>query len=110
MFVTSATRAIGAVTGGGRVVNEPVALTVRPDSLTPIIRNEYAVAATKPVNFTEAVVGAPPSTKPGTTAAVLVTAKVASVPYSKLKVVGAYPGFTSIKTSAASWVMFVTLF
>jgi hypothetical protein len=32
--------AIGAVTGGGKVVNEPTLLTVRPDSLTPIMRNE----------------------------------------------------------------------
>ena len=100
MFVASAARATGAVTGGGRVVNEPVALTVRPDSFTPIMRNEYAVAAVNPVSLTEAVVGAPPSTNPGTTVAVDLFANVASVPYSKLKVVGAKPGFTSIKTSA----------
>ena len=37
----------------------------------------------------------------GTTVAGVVVVKVASVPYSKLNVVGAKPGFTSINTSAA---------
>jgi hypothetical protein len=95
-------RAIGKVAGGTNVVNEPVLLTVRPDSLTPIILNEYVVEAVNPVSFTEAVVGAPPSTIPGRTGAVAVavSTKVGLVPYSKLKEVGANPGFTSIKTSA----------
>ena len=110
MFVAGAIRAIGAVTGGGKVVNDPMLLTVRPDSLTPIIRNEYFVAADSPVSFTEAVVGAPPSTIPGITVAVELVVKVESTEYSKLNVVGAYPGFTSIKTSALWCVMFVMLF
>jgi hypothetical protein len=58
------------------------------------------VKEVNPASFTEAVVGAPPSTIPGRTGAVVVVAKVASVPYSKLNEVGAYPGFTSINTSA----------
>ena len=69
-------------------------------NIAPMILNEYVFDAANPVSFTEAVVGAPPSTIPGRTGAVVVVAKVASVPYSKLNEVGAYPGFTSIKTSA----------
>ena len=56
--VASDTCALGAVIGVGRVVNEPTELTVRPDSLTPIIRNEYAVSAVNPVKFTESQVRA----------------------------------------------------
>lgn len=102
--------AVGLTTGGGSVVKDPVALTVLPDSFTPIIRNEYIVEALSPVSLTDAVVGAPPSTKPGTTVAVDFVANVASLLYSKLNDVGAYPGLTSINTSALWWVMFVTLF
>jgi hypothetical protein len=64
------------------------------------MRNEYAVAADRPVNFTEAVVGAPPLTMPGRTVAVAVSVNEVLKEYSKLKVVGANPGLTSIKTSA----------
>ena len=99
-FVAAAIRAMGAVTGGANVVKDPIALTVRPDSLTPMILNEYIVEAFNPSSFTEAVVGAPPSTKPGITVAVDFAANVASVPYSNERVVGANPGLTSIKTSA----------
>ena len=109
-FVAGAIRAIGAVTGGGKVVNDPTVLTVRPDSFTPIILKWYVAAAERPVSATDAVVGAPPSTIPGTTVAVVDVVNVASGPYSKLKVVGANPGLTSIKTSALWCVMFVTLF
>ena len=92
--------AVGAIFGGARVVNEPVSLTVRPDSLTPIIRNEYVADALNPVRFTVAVVGVGPSITPGTTGAVNFVANVGSTPYSKLNVVAANPGFTSINTSA----------
>ena len=81
MFVASFTRAVGATTGGGKVVNEPTLLIVLPDSFMPIIRNEYVVAAARSTSFTDAVVGAPPSTIPGITVAVVVDANVASVPY-----------------------------
>ena len=49
------------------------------------------VKAVRPVNFTEAVVGAPPSTIPGKTVAVdvAVSTNVALVLYWKLKSVGA---------------------
>ena len=82
---------------------------MRPDSLTPIIRNEYVTDALKPANFTVAVVGVCPSITPGRTGAVNLFANVGSTPYSKLKVVEANPGFTSINTSADSCVMFVML-
>jgi hypothetical protein len=64
------------------------------------MRNKYAVAAARPVNFTEAVVGAPPSIMPGRTVAVAVSVNEALNEYSKLNVVGANPGLTSINTSA----------